>query len=117
MYQLCFYVPESHLESVKNATFAAGAGCIGDYDHCCWQTLGQGQFRPLAGSEPFLGAQDRLEAVAEVKVEMMCSSQCLENAVAAMLAAHPYEEPAWHVVSIVADDQTIAAMSRDVDQA
>ncbi len=48
MYKICFYVPESHLEKVKEALFATGAGRIGDYDHCCWQTRGTGQFRPLA---------------------------------------------------------------------
>ena len=57
VYKLCFYVPESHLESVKQAVFEAGAGAIGDYRDCCWQVKGQGQFRPMAGSQPFLGEQ------------------------------------------------------------
>ena len=57
MYTLCFYVPESALEQVKAAVFAAGAGRIGNYDQCCWQVAGQGQFRPLAGSNPAIGRQ------------------------------------------------------------
>jgi hypothetical protein len=101
VYKLSFYVPESHLEQVKSAVFNTGAGRIGNYDSCCWQVLGQGQFRPLPGSKPFLGRQDEVERVAEYRVEMVCESQCLRAAVAALLDAHPYEEPAWDVVALV----------------
>lgn len=69
MYKLCFYVPESHLDVVKQAVFAAGGGRIGAYDSCCWQSLGQGQFRPLDGSQPYLGQVGQVEHVAEWKVE------------------------------------------------
>ena len=97
MYKLCFYVPESHLEIVKSAVFAAGAGRIGNYDQCCWQALGQGQFRPLEGSDPYLGEQDRVEIVSEYKVEMVCDGACIKDAIAALKEAHPYEEPAYDV--------------------
>lgn len=103
MYKLCFYVPETHLEEVKLAVFAAGAGRIGDYDNCCWQVLGQGQFRPLAGSKPFLGRQDAVEVVSEYRVEMVCEARWIRAAVAALLDAHPYEEPAWDVVALVTE--------------
>ena len=97
MYKLCFYVPESHLEPVKEAVFRTGAGRIGDYDSCCWQTLGQGQFRPRAGSQPFIGEQDQLERVAEYKVELVLEDAWVAEAVRALKAAHPYEEPAYQV--------------------
>ena len=103
MYKLGFYVPESHLELVKTAVFAAGAGRIGDYDHCCWQVKGQGQFRPLAGSDPFLGTQGKVESVEEYRVEVVCADDCATDAVNAMRAAHPYEEPAWDLVQLVTD--------------
>ena len=103
MYKLCFYVPESHLEPVKQAIFAAGGGRIGDYDHCCWQVPGQGQFRPLAGSHPFLGREGALEQVAEYRVELVCDRQHLAGVVAALRAAHPYEEPAFDVVRLVTE--------------
>jgi len=103
MYKLCFYVPDSHLESVKNAVFAAGAGRIGDYDSCCWQVLGEGQFRPLTGSAPFLGQHGELERVAEYRVEMVCEAANIGASVAALLAAHPYQEPAWDVVALVTE--------------
>ena len=98
MYKFCFYVPESHLEEVKVAVFAAGAGRIGQYDSCCWQTLGTGQFRPLAGSNPFIGRQDLLETVDEYKVELVCDDASIRAAVAALRQTHPYEEPAYDVV-------------------
>lgn len=95
MYKLCFYVPESHLEAVKQSIFATGAGCIGDYNQCCWQVKGQGQFRPLPGSQPFIGRQGALETVAEYRVEMVCADETIRAAVAALRLAHPYEEPAF----------------------
>ena len=100
MYQLSFYVPESHLEKVKQAVFATGAGKIGDYDNCCWQVLGQGQFRSLPGSDPFIGEQGKLEAVAEYKIELICSDELIRAAVDALRGAHPYEEPAFHVTRL-----------------
>jgi hypothetical protein len=103
VYKLCFYVPVSHLESVKTAVFAAGAGRVGDYDNCSWQVLGKGQFRPLAGSKPFVGQQDELAQVDEYRVEMVCAAQYVKAAVMALQEAHPYEEPAWDVVALVSE--------------
>lgn len=97
MYKLCVYVPETHLEVVKRALFAAGAGRIGNYDSCCWQVAGQGQFRPLAGSAPYIGQTGQVEAVLEYKVELVCADELIADAVAALKQAHPYEEPAYQV--------------------
>lgn len=97
MYKLCVYVPESHLDVVKQALFAAGAGCIGDYDSCCWQVKGEGQFRPLAGADPFIGTPGMVETVVEYKLELVCDDALIRPAVAAMKTAHPYEEPAYQV--------------------
>jgi len=97
MYKLCFFVPEADLEAVKQALFDIGVGRIGDYDCCCWQTLGTGQFRPLPGSNPHIGHQDALEKVAEWKVEMVCDDQLIRLAVSTLKQAHPYEEVAYDV--------------------
>lgn len=94
VYKLCFYVPETHVEEVKQAVFAAGAGRIGHYDCCAFQVRGEGQFRPLDGSRPFLGQQGEVERVPEYRVEMVCLEKHLRAAVAALRLAHPYEEPA-----------------------
>lgn len=102
MFKLCFYVPATHVEQVKQAVFAAGAGRIGDYEHCAWQVLGEGQFRPLAGSHAFIGTQDVLEVVSEYRVELVCAAEAIDAAVAALRQAHPYEEPALDVVRLEA---------------
>ena len=96
-YRISVYVPESHLEPVKEALFAAGAGRIGDYDHCCWQTQGQGQFRPLEGSDPHIGEHGKVEVLSEYKLELVCDGDHIINAVQAMIEAHPYETPAYDV--------------------
>lgn len=98
LYKIEFYVPESHLAAVKNAMFAAGAGRVGDYDSCAWQTSGQGQFRPLEGSSPYLGQTGKVESVAEYKVEMVCEAKLIQAVIAAMKQAHPYEEAAHSVM-------------------
>lgn len=97
MYKICFYVPDSHLELVKQAMFQKGAGKIGNYSCCAWQVLGEGQFMPLAGSHSFIGTQDHLEKMKEYKVEMVCDDQFISDVIAAMKQAHPYEEPAYQV--------------------
>lgn len=101
MFKLCFYVPQSHLDIVKQAVFNAGAGCMGNYDHCCWQVAGQGQFRPLAGSNPAIGQLQQLETLVEYRVEMVCDETVISDVVAALKATHPYEEPAYDVVQLL----------------
>jgi hypothetical protein len=97
MYKLCFFVPPSHVEQVKLAVFAAGAGRIGAYDSCSWQVLGQGQFRPLDGSQPFIGQTGEIEQVAEWKVELVVADDLIAEAVVALKQSHPYETPAYEV--------------------
>ncbi|WP_133135555.1 YqfO family protein [Legionella rowbothamii] len=97
MYKLCFYVPASHVSRVKEAVFNAGAGTIGNYSQCAWEVLGEGQFMPLNGSEPFIGQINKVEKVSEYKVEMICASNCIHEVIVALKNAHPYETPAYEV--------------------
>lgn len=99
-FKLTVYVPETHLESVKDALFAAGAGQYDGYDRCCWQVMGTGQFRPLAGTSPFIGAIGEIETVREWRVEMVCPENRVADVKAALMAAHPYEVPAYDFVRI-----------------
>ena len=95
MYKICVYVPENAVETVKAALFDAGAGRIGNYDSCCWQTAGTGQFRPLENSNPAIGSHGQVEQVDEIKIELVCEDALIEDAISAMKQAHPYEEPAY----------------------
>ena len=100
MLKVVFFVPESHKETVKHAVFEQGAGRYDGYDCCCWETAGTGQFKPLSGSQPFLGRQNELETVAEYRVEMICSEQHIKAVLVALVHAHPYETPAYDVQPI-----------------
>jgi hypothetical protein len=95
VYSIQFYVPDSHLELIKAAMFAAGAGKIGNYDSCAWQTEGVGQFRPLEGSQAFIGKTGQLEKIKEWKVEMVCENSILDSVIEALKKAHPYQTPAY----------------------
>ncbi len=101
MKKLVVFVPETHIEVVKNALFESGAGRLGDYECCSWQTLGQGQFQPNAAANPYLGRAGELESVLEYRVEMVCDDSCLADAVAALRQAHPYEEPAFDIIELI----------------
>ena len=89
------YVPETHVEAVKQAMFRAGAGALGLYADCCFQFPGEGQFRPLPGSNPFLGSAGDTERVREWKLEMICPEEKIRQVIAALRKAHPYETPAF----------------------
>ena len=101
MLKLGVYVPHTHLETVKEAMFAAGGGRIGNYDKCCWQCPGVGQFRPGPGADPHLGSAGALEQVEEFRVEMVCDDTVIASVVSAMKKGHPYEEPAYDVVKLL----------------
>ena len=100
MLKLVFFVPESHKETVKHALFEQGAGRYDGYDCCSWETLGTGQFKPLAGSQPFIGKQNKIENVAEYRVEVICDEAHIKAVLQALISHHPYETPAYDVQSI-----------------
>lgn len=100
MYQLCVYVPESHVEELKTALFEAGAGRIGDYDSCAWESKGTGQFRPLQGSNAFVGDIGEVERICEYKVEMVCDEKHIEGVLKTLINIHPYETPAYRVYEV-----------------
>lgn len=97
MHKFCFYVPASHLEIVKNALFEKGAGKIGNYDHCCWQTLGEGQYRPLSQSNAFKGEKNKISHESEYLVEMICEDHLVDTLIDTLLKTHPYETPAFQI--------------------
>lgn len=103
-YKLVFFVPDSHLDSVKTAIFQAGAGQYDGYACCSWETLGTGQFMPLSGAQPFIGQQDTLERVLEFRVETICAADKIKAVLTALILAHPYETPAYEVWPILTLD-------------
>ena len=101
MIYLVFYVPLAHAEKVKKAVFKSGAGALGNYDQCSWETTGVGQFRPLEGSSAFIGSEGVLEKVEELKVELFCPDEKLNQVVQALKESHPYETPAFFALKAI----------------
>lgn len=105
MVKLVTFVPVSPpevVEQVRSALAGAGAGVIGAYETCSFSTPGTGSFLGGAGARPAVGQAGRLEFVDEVRLEMVCPKARVAGAIAALRAAHPYEEPAFDVYDLVA---------------
>jgi dinuclear metal center YbgI/SA1388 family protein len=98
--KLTVYVPAADAERVRTALAEAGAGRIGDYDQASFSTPGEGRFRPLDGARPAIGEVGRVEVVDEIRVEAVLPRARRTAVVTAMLAVHPYEEPAYDVVEL-----------------
>jgi hypothetical protein len=107
MYQLVFYVPESHKEIVKNALFSVGAGSYKNYDLCSFETEGVGQFRPLDGSNPYIGAFDKIEKVKEYRVEMIVRDEIVKETLDTLINTHPYEEVAYSIWRLIQKDDLL----------
>ena len=93
--KLVVFVPREALDRVRNALFAAGAGRIGDYEHCSWYTEGTGTFLPGEGAAPTVGEPGREERVPELRLETVYPAEREPEVVQALRNAHPYEEPAF----------------------
>ncbi|MYL19798.1 Nif3-like dinuclear metal center hexameric protein [Halobacillus litoralis] len=104
--KLAVFVPDSHLEVVRDAVSGAGAGFIGDYSHCTYQVSGEGTFKPQEGTNPFIGEQGRLEQVREKRLETIVPQEKLSEVLQAMANAHPYEEAAYDLYPLLNEGRT-----------
>lgn len=100
--KLVVFVPREHADSVADAAFAAGAGIIGNYTHCSYRTDGTGTFFATEGTNPTIGKRGQFESVKELRVEVIVPRAKLPSVVAAIRAAHPYEEPAFDIFPLAA---------------
>ena len=98
------YVPITHSEKVKQALSNSGAGKLGNYDSCMWTTNGIGQFRPIKGSNPFIGKENILEKVEEVKIECTVEKKYIKNIIKEMKLNHPYETPSYQFWPVYIDE-------------
>ncbi len=94
------FVPAADADAVREALFAAGAGRIGEYSHCSWTVAGTGQFLPHDGASPAIGEVGTVEKVSEDRVEVIAPARLRAKILAAMRAAHPYEEPAFDILPL-----------------
>ena len=100
-HKLVWFVPGEALDATREAVFAAGAGRIGDYERCSWYTAGTGTFKGGEGSDPTIGEPGREERVEELRVETVVPVARVQEVVAALLEAHPYEEVAYELYPLV----------------
>ncbi len=93
--KLVIFVPESHAENVRQALFVAGAGHIGQYDSCSFNTAGSGTFRALEGASPYVGKQGEIHSEPEIRIETIVPAWIESRVMSAVREVHPYEEMAW----------------------
>ncbi len=108
LFKLVTFVPESHLERVRDAVSEAGAGVIGDYTHCSFSAPGTGTFRPGAKANPFSGEKGAVNEEPERRFETLVPKVRLASVLRALLSAHPYEEVAYDIVPLENRDSTIS---------
>jgi dinuclear metal center YbgI/SA1388 family protein len=99
-FKLVGFVPADDADLVRKALFAAGAGVIGEYEHCSWAVEGQGTFFGREGADPALGRAGRDEAVSELRLEVVLPRRLKRRVTGAYVAAHPYEEPAYDLYPV-----------------
>jgi hypothetical protein len=100
-HKLVWFVPREALDATRDAVFAAGAGRIGDYTRCSWYTAGTGTFLGGEGTEPAIGEPGRERRATELRVETVVPADRVREVVAALVAAHPYEEVAFDLYPLV----------------
>lgn len=99
--KLVVFVPAEALDAVRDAIFDAGAGRIGLYERCSWYTEGTGTFFAGEGADPSVGEKGSEERVPELRLETVFPEERQNDVVAALRAAHPYEEPAFDVYPLL----------------
>jgi dinuclear metal center YbgI/SA1388 family protein len=109
LYKLVVFVPKDHAEAVRAAIFAAGAGQVGAYDECSFNTEGHGTFRGGPGTDPFVGTPGQRHTETEVRVEAILPVIRERAVLKAMIAAHPYEEVAYDLIPLANVHQGIGS--------
>ena len=109
LYKLITYIPTEHVEPVRNALFQAGAGTIGNYNSCSFNAIGYGTFMANENANPFVGNKNEVHKEEEIRTEMIFPVHLKSRIISALLKNHPYEEPAFDVVSLANTNATIGA--------
>lgn len=107
--KLVTFVPASHRDAVLSALYDAGAGQIGEYDHCSFQVTGTGTYRPSAVANPFHGSPGQDETVTEERLEVLIPSHLSQKVLGALRKSHPYEEVAYYLTPLANAHQEVGA--------
>ena len=107
--KLVTFIPRENAETVMQALYQAGAGQIGNYQNCSFQTEGTGTFMPNAQATPYIGQTHQQESVHEVRGEVIFPQHLEQAVLKALRAAHPYEEVAYYLSSLRNEHQEVGA--------
>lgn len=115
--KLVTFVPIKHVENVQQTLFRAGAGQIGEYDNCSFNSEGTGTFRANESTNPFVGEKNKFHSEPETRVEVIFPKYLQNKVVSALLQTHPYEEPAFDVYPLLNTWNTVGiGMLGELDQ-
>jgi dinuclear metal center YbgI/SA1388 family protein len=107
--KLITFCPVDKAEGVRNALFAAGAGNIGNYDECSFNSEGTGTFRASHATDPYVGEHGKQNQEREIKIETIIPSYLQSKILKTLFTSHPYEEVAYDIITLSNHDQTIGA--------
>lgn len=100
MYKLNYFVPKEAKEKTKQALFDLGVGKLNNYESCCFETLGRGQFKAIGDAKPYIGNKGKVCYLKEYKIEMLCKEDLIKKAIECLKEIHPYEEVAYEVIKL-----------------
>ncbi|TJX68725.1 Nif3-like dinuclear metal center hexameric protein [Soehngenia saccharolytica] len=100
LYKIVVYVPKTHEQQILKALSISGAGFIGNYSDCSFSSIGIGRFKPLEGSNPFIGELNKVEEVEEVRIEAIVTKEILHKTIFEVKKSHPYEEVALDIFKL-----------------
>ncbi|WP_017186990.1 Nif3-like dinuclear metal center hexameric protein [Alkalibacillus haloalkaliphilus] len=105
LFKLVIFTPTTHENEVRDALAESGAGHIGNYSHCTFNSDGFGTFKPQEGTNPYIGSTNELEKVDELRMETIVPESLLDHSIKLANEAHPYEEMAYDVYPLHLDGE------------
>lgn len=103
--KIVVFVPKTHTDVVRQAMGDAGAGKIGNYDHCSYSVDGVGRYKPLEGSHPTIGQVGKYEEVEEERIECVCEKEKAKEVIVSIRKVHPYEEVAFDIYPLLTEEE------------
>ncbi len=104
-YKITVFAPIESAEKIRQVLGDAGAGEIGEYSYCSYTVSGTGRFKPSTKANPHIGTAEKLEAVEEERIEVVCEKEKAKSVIEKMKSAHPYEEVAFDIVPLIEESE------------
>lgn len=99
--KIIVFIPEEKVSELRDAVCNAGAGVLGKYSYCTSNAKVSGTYIPNSDAEPYVGTQNTLEFVEEIRLEFLCDVKKVKNVLKIIREIHPYEEPEIDIVPLL----------------